>query len=406
MPNRIINNTLVIFIILCSTSFFNLKALGPGQKAVELLGIGLIAGLLALHLVYAKKEPIRQQYGVFIGFISLSFVTSMFMAVYDRNQSIPQTLFAQRALFYYAFYFLLHQLRIRPRDLEWIIVSFGILHGLLFLLQYLVYPTILFNTFILIGRGTIRIYLAGSDYLAICFFMSALAFLRTNKPRYLLYLLLSFSIFVLLGGRQTMALMALVLVLAVFFSKRVKSRIGITILIGAGIFLIFLLFQPIFQQMLLESKSNRLQGSSYIRIKAAQYFLTDFYKSALAYITGNGAPAPETSYGTEIDLLKTARGFFLGDIGLLGSYVMYGLFFVIGVFGIILRILSSKFEEKYTYIRYIFIGFLLSLVTGAGFSTSDFICSVCILLYIMDISLHLTSSLTDPDGKVIKPNET
>ena len=394
---------LVVVIILCSTSFFNLKALGPVQKVFDLMGIGLILGFLVLHIVYAKQTGIRHHFTIFIALIFLSFLTSMFMVNYDRNQSVPQTLFAQRALFYYLFYFLLHYLRIRPRDLEWIIVGFGALHAALFLLQYMVYPTILFDTFILVGRGTIRIYLAGSDYLAFCFFMSTMAFLKTNRPRYLLFMLMSYSIFVLLGGRQTMALMALVVVLAILFSRKVKSRIGITFLIAGGIFLLFILFQPIIQGMLIESRSNTLEGSSYIRIRAAHYFLTDFYKSAMAYIAGNGVPFSDTSYYNEIERLKQSHGFFLGDIGLIGLYVMYGVFFVIGVLGIIVTTLRTKLEDKYLYIKYTFVGLLLALVTGAGFGNMDFICALCILLYMVDISNHVSTTDQRVDELVKTP---
>ena len=386
------NILIVSFIILCSTSFYNLKALGPAQKAVPLLGVGIVIGLLILHLVYGNHHQIKHQYSIFIAFIFISFFTSMIMANYDRDQTIPQSLFAQRALFYYLFYFLLHQMRIRPRDLEWIIISFGILHGVLFILQYLAYPTILFNTFIIIGRGTIRIYLPGSDYLAICFFMSIMAFLRTNKPKYLLYMLLSFSVFVLLGGRQTMALMAFVLLLAVFFSRKVKSRLGITVLIGAGILLVFILFQSIFQGMMVESKSNTAQGFGYVRIRAAQYFLTDFYKSTIAYIAGNGVPFGSSSYGKMIESLKISQGFYLADIGILGSYITFGIFFLIGVFGMIFKTLRSKFDNNYLYIKFVFIGFLLSLATGSGFGNADFICSLCCLLYIIDVSQPEASS--------------
>jgi hypothetical protein len=392
MVARRINNLLVVVIILCSTSLFNLKGLGKAEKAIELLGIGIIAGLLALHIIYARQERIKHQFNLFIALIFLSMITSLFMAGYDRDQTFSATLFAERAIFYYLFYYLLHQLKIRPRDLEWIIIGFGILHGLLFLVQYAAYPTILFNTFINISRGTIRIYLAGSDYLAICFFMSIMAFLRTNKPRYLLFMLMSFSIFVLLGGRQTMALMAFILVLAVFLSRKVKSRVGITIMIAGGIFLIFILFQPIIKEMLLESRSNTVQGESYIRIRAAKYFLTDFYKSMAAYIMGNGSPASDSAYGGEVNLLKVSRGYFLGDIGIIGSYIMYGMFFLVGVLGMIFKVLLNKLEDKYLYIKYVFYGFLLSLLTGAGFTSADFICSLCCLLYIVDVSRHVSTS--------------
>jgi hypothetical protein len=387
MTSRIINNLLLIFIILCSTSFYNFSALGgSGQKAADLAGIAVIIVLLILHAVYGEKNTIRRNYTPFIGIIFISFFTAMFTAAYTRDQTISQSIFAQRALIYYLLYFLLHQMRIRPSDLQKIIIVFGVIHGLLFLLQYFAYPKILFDTFILIGRGTIRIYLAGSDYLAICFFMFGIAFLQTTRLKYLLFMLLSFSIFVLLGGRQTMALMALVMVIAILLAKKVRSRIGISLIAVAGVVLIFLIFQPIFQGMLQESKSNQAQGMEYVRFRAAAYFLTDFYKTKIAYITGNGAPFNTSTYGRLIETIKLSNAFFLGDIGIIGSYVLYGIFFVIGAFGIIFKTLLLKFEGNYLYIKYVFIGFALSLITGSGFEKADFICALCMLLYIVDVN--------------------
>ncbi|HLO59727.1 MAG TPA: hypothetical protein VK179_13350 [Bacteroidales bacterium] len=383
---RTFNNFLISFVILCSTSFYNIIFLSStGHKMVDLAGLALVIVLLIIHGVYGDPSKIKRHFTVFIGLIFLSLLTSVLTAAYTREQTFVQSLFAERALFYYLFYLLLHQMRPKTSDIEKIIIVFGILHGLLFLAQFFAYPKILFDTFILIGRGTIRIYLAGSDYLAICFFMSALAFLRTNRPRYLVFMLLSFSVFILLGGRQTMALMLFVILLAILFGRKVRSRVGIFIIGGAGVVLLFFLFQPIFQGMLEETTRNRSQGADYIRFRAARYFLTDFYSTKVAYITGNGVAFSNTPYGNLIEKIKIANAYYLGDIGIIGSYVLFGVFFLAGVFGILFKGLTSKLSGNKLYIKYVFIGFTLSIITASGFEKADFICALCCLLYVIDI---------------------
>lgn len=324
------------------------------------------------------------------------------MARYARGQRFFDTLLAQRAMYYYSFYFLLHQLKIRPKDLEKIFIVFGLIHVALYLFQFFLYPTVIFNPDINLrfDRGTVRIYMAGSDYLVISFFMSLQAFFRTNKTKYLLLGLLFFSIFILLGGRQTMALMAFTMILFLLFSKKVKSRLFIGLLVAISISLVFIMFRGIFEAMLTQSVSDMSLGSDYIRIRTAKYFLTDFFKSPLAYITGNGMYSSSTAYGNEIGRLSTGNRYTLGDIGLIGNYAIYGAFFLLGVIGICVKALRTKIEENKIYIRYVFIAIILSLITGGGFTQADFICAIVSLLYIIDVSNYFQRKelKSDPDN--------
>jgi hypothetical protein len=380
-----LENIYVVFIILCSTSFFSLAMLGPIAKVGEILGIGIIAVLLLLYIVYAKQDTFKHQYSLFIVLIFLSLITSMLMAKFSRNQDFSATLFAQRAIYYYLFYFLLHQLKVRPEDLERIFIYFGLLHVLLYLIQFFLFPRIIFDVFILADRGTVRIYMKGSDYLVISYFMSLQAFFRTNNFKYLFLTLLFFSIFVLLGGRQTMAIMAFVLILFLLFNRKIKSRFFIGILILACIGLVFIMFQGVFEALLVQSVKDRNLGSNYIRFLSARHFLTDFFQAPMAYLTGNGMYGNNTSYGLEIKGLM-AQGFYLGDIGLLGNYVIYGALFIIGVLGICIKSVTAKYLQNQAYIRYVFIAICFSLITGGGFVNADFICAISCLMYMIDVS--------------------
>jgi hypothetical protein len=381
-----VNNLFVILIILCSTGFYNFSKLGSGQKAAELMGAVMIIALLAMHLIYSDQLTFKKNFVPFILLIFLGAASSIITANYVKEQTITASIFAERAVFYYFFYFLLHQLKIRPRDLEIIFIIFAVIHVCLYLLQYFAYPKILFDVYMMADRGTIRIYLKGSDYLALCFFMSMYFWLKTNKLIYAIYMLAAFSIFLLLGGRQTIALMILVLVLAVFFTRQVRSRLFISVMIVISAACVFYMFQDIFKELLVTSNRDRSQGSSYVRIKAAKYFLTTFYKTPVAYITGNGVPGSSSEYASEMSLIRVSKGFYLGDIGLIGTYIMYGIFFIIGVAGIFFKAFKTKIQEHYRYIKFMFLGSMLSLVTGSGFGEPDFICFICCLMYLIDVT--------------------
>lgn len=388
-----LENIYVIFIILCSTSFFSFAFLGPIAKAAELMGVVFIMALLVLFWIYTDQSKFKEHFTVFIVFILISLITSSLMANATRDQSFVSTAIAQRAIYYYLFYFLLHQLKIRPSDLEKIFITFGLIHVGLYLIQFFLYPKVIFDVFILSGRGTIRIYMKGSDYLVISYFMCIQAFFRTNKIKYLLLTFVFFSIFILLGGRQTMAIMAFVLILFLIYDKRVKSRILLGMLIMACVFLVYIIFQEIFQQLVVQSARDSRLGADYIRFVSARHFLTDFFKSPIGYITGNGMFDNNTSYGAEIKRLMS-QGYYLGDIGLVGNYAIYGSFFVIGVLGICIKVFRMKILQNHAYIKYMFIAIVLSLITGGGFVNADFICAICCLLYLLDTSFYFTEHPT------------
>lgn len=387
---RRFNIILVVAIILCSTSFYQLSILGNLQQGMEILGILLILVFLILHIVYAKQKPqIPQKFSIFIILILISFITSAFMVNYTRNQSFEQTLYAQRAIFYYLFYFLLHQLKVNIRDLQKIFIYFGIVYIVFYLLQYFAYPYRIFDAFILAHRGTVRVYLAGSDYLAILFFLYAQRFFQFNKLKYLLVVIGAYSLYILLGGRGTMVIMAFTFVIFLLFSRKVKSRFGITILIALASILFLFLFQGIFEELLQDSMRDRNLGKNYVRFVATKFFLTDFYKSSMAYFTGNGVPGLSGDYPREMMGIKN-KGYFLGDIGTIGLYIQYGILFLIGVLGICYKALVTKLNENYIYLRYMYLAIIISLPAGAGFGNSDFICFITLTLYMIEVSNYST----------------
>jgi hypothetical protein len=384
---RYINNIIIVFIIFCSTSFYQLSILGPLQKVSELAGIGSMLLLMILHFVYTSERVSVNRYFAWpVLLIFVSAFLSMFSAYIFHEQDFSVTLLAQRALYFYLFYFLLHQLKPELEDLETIFIMLGILYIFLYLIQFILYPKIIYDAFITESRGTIRIYMAGANYMAAAFFIYVQSFLRTIKFKYLIFSLVIFSFFILNGGRQTVVIMSFVFILFLILDKRVKSRFFLAFLGMIGAFALFMLFRDIFAALVMQSQSDVSVGEEYIRIRAARYYLTEFNNNPWLYIAGNGAYGTGSNYGKQIEYNALIHQFFIGDIGIIGNYVLYGALFVFGVLTICLRSLTLKIESRYDYIKYMFIAIILSLLTGGVFSHADFIVFICCVLYIIDIS--------------------
>ncbi len=386
MELKRINNLLVLFIIFCSTAFYNFSILGRLPKVAELAGSMLILFLIVFYIVYSEERSIRRYFIVPVSLILFSIIISMFMANYSRGQSFFQTMYAQNAMYFYLFYILLHKMKIRPGDLEKMFIGLGLLFVVLYLIQYVLYPKLIFDAYIREQRGTIRIYMQGSNYMTVAFYFSVQYFFRTHKVKYLIPLLIIFTVIVMNGGRSTMAVYVIIVVLFLFIDKKVKSRLLLFILSLVGAFAIFLIFRDIFNALILQSKSDAQMGTDYIRFKAAGYFLTDFFKNSASYITGNGTFSGDSRYGKEIEYIALRHQYYLGDIGLIGNYVIYGAFFLMGVLTICVKALRIRVEQRYVYIKYMFISVILSLFTSAAFAEPDYIVLFCCAMYIFDVS--------------------
>jgi len=386
MIKRRTNITILVVIILCSNSFYKYIGLGALEKGSELLGAGFILMLIIFHLVYSDQKSLKRNFTWPITLIGLSVLTSMIAVYITRDQRIMHTMFAQRAIYYYLLYLLLHQLKFDPRDIEKTIFFFAIVYIGLHFLQTALYPKVLFNAKVFADRGTIRIYLPGAHYIAIAFYLSLQKFMRTNRIKYLIGMFLVFSVYIMRGGRFPLAVLVLVVILFILIDRKVRSKLLLVFLGSVAAVAVFVIFQDIFMEMFAISQKNASMGDDYIRVKAGRYFLTDFNKSTSAYVTGNGMFYQHSNYGKLIAHNKLVYHYNLGDVGIIGIYALYGLFFVLGVFTIIVRAFRIKIESEYIFIRYYFLAVTIGLITSDAFADSSFIALIMCLMYLIDVS--------------------
>jgi len=377
---------IIVAIILSSLKFFSFIFIPEFIiKVAEWFGIGLILAFTIIYFIYNKEKPIKKHFTIPIILIFISVLISMFGSYIYQNQSFPLTAYAQRAIYFYLIYFLLHLMRIDSKFIIRLIVSFALIYIVIYFLQYILYPIQLTTTKMFIDRGTLRIFLSGAGYLVIAYFIWLYMAFRNFRPIYVLILLVTMGIFVLMGTRQVLASMLLLTILFIFQSRVVKSKILIFTLIGLSLIPIYFLFQDIILAMfeVTYRQSQHIEGG--IRFEAARFFLTDFFPSALAYFTGNGAAGPSI-YGLRLFRYSTELGYYLSDIGLIGEYVKYGMLYVIGVIIILFKVFKSSLPEKIMFIKYNFLGIVLTLVTGGGaFASTSNVLIICLLLYLIDL---------------------
>ncbi|MBN2349211.1 MAG: hypothetical protein JXJ22_10255 [Bacteroidales bacterium] len=382
-----IKKILVIFIILGSLSLYNLKIIGRYSKLLELIAVGIMFLILVFHLVYGKQTTNKQHFRAPILLIFLAFILSTFMAYYAFNQSFAISLYEQRDIYFYSMYFVLHILNIDKKDLQKIVIYLGIVYFLAYVAQMIVFPSEIFDVTMRVERGTTRIYLKGSGYAVLAIFLCLQIYYHTLKIRYVLITLICFSTVILFGARSGIFLVVMGVAVQLILSKRIKSKAITYLTVVVAIISFFYFFQDIFSSLESVMNQTKSEGASNVRVLGAKFFLTKFLPNKLSYFTGIGEPNERSPLGQMTKLLSLKHGYYLGDIGIIGNYISYGVLFVISVFWINIKALFIKISPDLQYVKVFFFFFLLIMLPIAtGFAESETIAIISILLYLLDKS--------------------
>jgi len=379
----------IIYLIIGSLNVYNLSVLGNISKLVGISAMALMAVILVVNQVYFKVPLIKQHFKAPIFLMIAAVFLSMFTAYVAFNQNFAISFYAQRDIYFYMFYFTLHVLKVDKRDLQRIIILFGLLFFFLYLIQYFAFPTQLFDVGMREERGTIRIYLEGSGYAMLSYFMCLHIYYSTNKVKYLLLSIVFLIPIILFGARSGLFTLLMGTIAQLLFSKRLKSKVLIVFLVLVALVPTFYFFQGVFEGLARATETESAEGTDNVRILAAQYFLTQFIPNDFAYLSGIGAPSDRSPLGQMTTLLTKNYGFYLVDIGIIGNYVTYGVGFIAGIVWIVIRYLSLGVRNDLIYLKYFFIFMVLLLLPiAAGFAFSPPIAIITCTLYLMDVSNH------------------
>lgn len=376
---------LLIMVVVSSAFFLRVSFLD--KNIIYLAQFAVIIGmflLLTFQIVYWKL-PLSSHYFSFpIILLLIGVLLSMYTAYVYHNQSLLISLWANRYMYFFLFYFVLHLFQVSSRYIERVLFISGVVYAGAFLMQYVVFPTQFFDVRMGVERGTIRIFIPGLAFLNIAYFIALQRVLYRNSLHYLLFLGLFLVVFLLTGTRSIIAGPAVVTLFALFFSKRVKSRLGIVILVLLSIGLAFYLFQDIVLYLISVSEHQSVYSEENIRVKAGRFFLTEFFPSTFAYLTGNSEAHQASAYGLEIFSYKMHKGFYQSDVGFIGEFSKYGLFLLVSVLVIFIKSFRYPLSDDYAYVRYFMLLILITLPLGSSFTTPDFIVVLCVVMYFYD----------------------
>ncbi len=385
--NQLLHLSIFIFFILASVSF--MTVFSPSITDYLQLGtLGLVLVIIILHYVYIKEKPyFTKNFNIPITLILFSVILSMISANYFHGQSFAITAVVQRPIYFYMMYYALHYFSFKPNTVIKVMFGIAFFYVFVYLVQYIIYPTVILHCRVIMDRNTVRIYMPGSAYAVFVFIFSLHIFFQKHQFKYIFICLLMFLIFIFGGSRQVLVSVFLTTALYLILTKRIKNKFVVVFVAILGLIPFYLLLQDMLLALIDVTKSQSANIESNPRVGALRFYLLEFSSNKLTYIFGNGAPSLNSAYGRLILRLAISKGFNLSDIGMLGEFFKYGFLFVAVQLFVIFKLIFTKLPDAIIPIRFIFIIILMTMFTGAGaFGYADNIVFLCIIFYLLDVA--------------------
>jgi hypothetical protein len=378
---------LVAIVVFGSIAFFEPSVLTrPYISGIHMIIIGIIVVFTLLHLIYDHSPKIRPGFSFEILLIFVAVVLSVFGAFAYHNQDFIITLYAQRTVYFFLLYYFLHQVKPDPVFLKRLIIAVAIAYAIIYIVQYAAYPLQLFGSKMFKDRNTIRIFVPGTAFAVTAYYIAFMRFLKTSHYKYILLMLLLLVVFTMLGTRQLIAPVFLISLIIVVKSKRVESKVALSLIALISVIPLYFIFQEIFDAMMEVTRQQSISVNENVRVKAASFYLYHFAPNKWSFLTGNGAYSSHSPYGISMENYSKLFGYYLADIGIIGEYILYGALFIVAELIILFRLAIRPYSEDFQFIRYVSYSVFFSLFVSAGiFGSSEGIVVVCILLYLTDV---------------------
>jgi hypothetical protein len=273
--------------------------------------------------------------------------------------------------------------------------------AVLYILQYLVYPAQITEAKMFIDRGTIRINLPGTIFRHICFFLCVTELFRKFSLKYGIGALVMLVVAILSAYRSVLAMYILLPSIYLLTSPYVKNRLIIVLL---GLFIMisgFFAFQSIIFEMQETALRESAQGGKEnIRFKSAKYYLADSKKNPVALIIGNGQSSGHSRYGQRMGKISEYYGYYLSDIGIIGTIYRYGLVFALVIVLIMFRILSMKLPPDLHYIKlFLWMHVFLIFSTYPFYEDKTGIILFSFILYLAEHERFIKSEKTEIENR-------
>lgn len=353
----------------------------------------LLIMLLQLFLLKGRLKTCRIHLRPFIvSFIVIPFI-SFIPAYFIHDQGFINSFLASNFTLAYLLFFIYFALSFSPNTLLRILCVFGVFWVIIQCIQQVTYPhywfATRFDTFeksIEIRNGIYRYNTYGVPFGLILLFYSFQKFFELGKRKFLIGIIMGLVGVYLTATRQIIASSLLCLLVGLFIMGKIKSSHLLMFFIMASI--IYYNADSLFGDFI---EMTEDVDEDYIRFIAYNYFGLEYNGgNLLAFLFGNGIDFQSnvfySPYGSEIMRLQE-QGLHRSDIGIVGMYSYFGIFYVITVLlFFIYMIRNRKNIEPYLQMYILYMLMTTVMLYHFGYTAANIV-TTCSIFYLIDCSI-------------------
>lgn len=393
--NKLNNISLLGLLLFPIISFYFYRYVGFNEQILKAIFFTVVPITFLLVFQELIKTRKNSRYISLMKYIILLMLFSMIMAYLFWGQSLILSFRVTAKYLAVVYFFVLLYTKPNLKTIEKLIWFFCIVYLILWIVQMIKFPVVVFRMDkeeIEEAERGIRLFINGSGFLYLGFFMAISKFIETKQKKWILIFAGLFVIVILNLTRQTILFSFLV---GLYYLLRNRKLLwlwmGLAVLLLTGINKAITIDNnsPIGKLIALTERQmeNQLSGEEDIRILEYEYFLTKYSNNLITDILGNGVPHSESSYGKRDLKLKNEKKYFQSDVGYAQIFVYFGY---IGLFLFMLvfyRVFKQKVPEKYMYAK-LFLIYLFFVNIASG---QILICLIelSLCLYILEYSHNL-----------------
>lgn len=380
---------IVFFITLISIEFWSFNLFSNRiYGALELISILILIAITLDASLKNKKIGGIFKNNIFL-FIALPFISSIGAFLY-HDQSFWLSFYTLRYTFLWLLYYVLHIYNIPIKKILNILVIIGIGWAFLNIIQQLTYPYYWFSSredtyeTSIFRAGVYRFmpYRHHYGYFILLFFFNR--FLKFGNIKFLYFTLFALCGFYFFGTRQFLAVAILSIGFMILFHKSGRQSLALFsffLFVSIGIY-----FQDqIFGKFIQLSKEEINEDN--IRLFSLDFYLNQYWpKEWFARVIGNGKNHLEIGkYAKEILYYNQELKLYRSDVGIIGTYNIYGLLYVVNILWYNIKGLNNKYYlSNNKYIQLVFISSLLLLPLTVYYDHSSAIPFYCLITYLVE----------------------
>ena len=383
---------IIFIVVLISINFWSFVLLP--KELCSFLEFLITILLVFIYIVNSMKiSKLRLPFWNNIKFVLfVPFILGSVGAFIYHNQELYYSFWRQRTNFLWLLYPILHCYKIEPYKIIKLMLFVGAVWCVLIIVQQFTYPMYFFasrtedtNSKEELLRAGVYRYMPYTWYYGMFlgfYFLNDYFFYKKLKS--LFFVLLALISFYYFGTRQYAIGFVVCIIIYIFRQRGAKLALGFLFISIIGVILYFN-FDSVFGKFIEMTNSQVVENDDYIRFKAFNFFLFDYWNNWTAPFIGNGLPYIASKYGREVEYIKNYYGYYASDIGIIGSLSNFGVFYIISVFALIYKMLVAKIEFiKNKYLKLIAVNIVVLIFLTETFQDPHAIPFWCLFLYLMD----------------------